>query len=98
MKDDKNLGIKRKFCKVVELILIKMLNKNDRDWRLEVTCALDELKNDKDNDVADAAYQSERNALILYKESCEDYQNKVWREEEAQIFEEKLEKKGIQEI
>lgn len=53
------MAIRRKFCIIAELLIVKLLTKDDIDQRLELVSALDSLKNDSDNEVSEQAYDCE---------------------------------------
>jgi hypothetical protein len=72
--------LRKRFCFISELILIKLLCKDDTNERFELTKALDILKNDIDNEVSEIAFDCEMRANVKYKESEQDYKAKVERE------------------
>lgn len=75
--NDRILSIRIKFCQVAEVILIKLLTKDDIDEKLELFQTLNVLKGDLDNEVSEAAYDCINRANIQYKEKEDDYYRKV---------------------
>lgn len=91
------MTLRKRFCQICEIILTKLLCKDDTDERYEVTRALDILKNDLDNDVSETAYDCEQRANVKYKETEADYQAKILREQKLQALEQEMEQKDIKE-
>ena len=70
------MPIRRRFCVVSELLLIKLLCRDNIDHRLDIANALNDLKNDSDPEVNEQAYESELRAITLYNETDDEYQMK----------------------
>ena len=52
-KDDHVKSLRIRFCKVAELVFMKLLCKDDTSEKLELSLALDHLKNDIDHEVSE---------------------------------------------
>ena len=62
-------------------MFVKILCKDDNNDRLELSLALDKLKNDLSHEVSEAAFDSDIRVNVKYKESEEEYKRKKDREE-----------------
>jgi hypothetical protein len=74
-----------------------MITKEDKDQRLEIVGSLNTLKNDLDNEVSDQAFECEQHALINYKETSDELQDKQRKEELFMQYEEELDDQAIKE-
>ena len=77
------------------MCFIKLLCKDDQNDRLELSLALDLLKNDIDPDVSETAFDSDTLINVKYKETDEDYKKKINREEHLRKYEKQMEQKDI---
>ena len=69
--------------------------KDDNNERLELSLALDNLKNDFDQDVSEIAFDSDTCINVKYKESDEEYKKKKDREDKLKAYEKEMETKDI---
>jgi hypothetical protein len=74
-----------------------MITKEDKGQRLEIVGSLNTLKNDLDNEVCEQAFESEQQALIKYKETCYEFEDKQKKEEQFMQYEEELDDQAIKE-
>lgn len=76
---------------------MKIFCKDDNNERLELSLALDQLKNDINQDVSETAFDSDTNINVKYKETDEEYKKKKDREEKLKKYEKEMEQKDIHE-
>lgn len=89
------MAIRRRFCQVAERVIIVLLCKEDLVQRIQLIQALDTLKNDKDGEVSETAFDCDEQANIKYKESDKDFKNKKEREAKMLQYEQEMETRDI---
>jgi hypothetical protein len=89
LKNDKIMSIRRKFCFVSAQVMLNLFGlpkkstsaiDEDKDHRFQLIDALDHLKNDLDEEVSEAAYDSEKQASNYKSLTDEEYHTRVNRE------------------
>jgi len=76
------MSVRRKFCNAASLLILQFfsipkkvvaLDDKERQYRYQLIDALDHLKNDLDDEVVEAAYESEKISLKYKDISDQEY-------------------------
>ena len=91
------MAIRKRYCVVIQLLLIKLLTKDDVDIRLSIVSSLEVLKNDSSHEVSEQAFDCEDQAIIKFKETERIYKMKLDKEKELILYEKGQQEKDLSE-